>query len=427
MLYRRDRQPVEGLQAIEWANPSEGFRVLSHVQWPALVLVILTRAASIMTRLSPPPARPIRVAHVVLQLQTGGMEKLLVEFARHADRGRFDLHFVSLGGRGPVADEIEACGWSVNALHEPPGLRLGLVRRLGRLLAALKVQVVHTHNTKPLLYSAPAAWLAGARALVHTRHGQRFGAGRAETRLFRLASTCADAIVSVSEDASRLSRAEGLKPGKLRIIWNGIDVTRFAYAGPSPRGPVVMVGRLSPEKDVATLVRAFAVAARSEPELRLEIAGDGACRVDLERLTAELGLTGVVRFLGEVRDVPALLGRASLMVLPSLTEGISLTLLEAMARGLPVVATRVGGNPEVARDGETGLLVPPGDPEALAGAIARMHRDPDLARRMGEAGRLRVERHFDVRRMVADYEALYLGILAKNGRRRPAPGLAMCG
>jgi glycosyltransferase involved in cell wall biosynthesis len=170
------------------------------------------------------------------------------------------------------------------------------------------------------------------------------------------------------------------------------------------------VARLSPEKDIESLLKATALAAREDADLRLEVAGDGPCMAELRRAAAGFGIDGRVRFLGEVRDVPALLARAGLFVLPSRTEGVSLTLLEAMASGLAVVATRVGGTPEVVAHGETGLLVPPGDPAALAAAVLRLRRDAFERERMGRAGRLRVERRFDVRRMTAAYERLYLGL-----------------
>jgi glycosyltransferase involved in cell wall biosynthesis len=357
-----------------------------------------------------------RIVHLSLQLETGGMEKLLVEFARHADRGRFELGFVSLGTRGRLADDIEACGWPVEAMGEPPGLRPGLVLRLARLLRRWGTDVVHTHNTKPLIYAGPAARLAGIRQVVHTRHGQRFGAGRGDTALFRLAARTADRIISVSHDGERLSCQEGIATRKVATIWNGIDVEHFGYTGPRTGGPAVMVGRLSPEKDVKSLVRAAAIVVREHPSFRLEIAGDGDCLPDLKRLAEEIALDEHVRFLGEVRDIPTLLARASLFVLPSLTEGISLTLLEAMARGLPVVATRVGGNPEVVVDGQTGLLVPAGAPSELAAAMLQLCRATEDGRRMGLAGRVRVEQHFEVRRMVAEYENLYLEFGGRRGR-----------
>ena len=356
------------------------------------------------------------VAHMAAQLEMGGMEKLLVEFARHTDREAFDLHFISLGARGKLADDIEACGWKVTALNQAPGLRPGVVLKLARLFRRLGVDVVHTHNTKPFLYACPAARLARVSKVIHTRHGQRFGASRRDTILFRMLTHLADRVVCVSHDSANLSAAEGVAPDKIRTIWNGIDVARFNYVGPSPDGPVVMVSRLSPEKDVETLLRAAALAVRERFSFRLEIAGDGPCRPSLEQIARESNLEGCVRFLGEVRDVPALLARASLFVLPSLTEGVSLTLLEAMARGLPIVATRVGGNPEVVIEGETGVLVPAQDPAALARAMLQIQGDCDAGRSMGQAGRRRVEQHFDIRRMVSQYEDQYRAALGRGAR-----------
>ena len=366
----------------------------------------------------------LAIVHVVLQLETGGMEKLLVEFARHADRTQFDLHFISLTTRGPVAQELEALNWPVETLETAPGLRPGLVWRLSALLRRSGADVVHLHNSKPLIYGGPAARLVGVARVIYTRHGQRHQSSTSQTALFRLASHCADRIVCVSDDSRALSVQEGLLERKVSRIWNGIDTSRFAFAGPQTSGPAVMVGRLSPEKDVETLIRATARVVRSRPSFRLEIAGDGTCRSALGRLAGELGIENHVRFLGEVRDVATVLGRASMFVLPSLTEGISLTLLEAMARGLPVIATRVGGNPEVVSDGQSGLLVSPGAPGALADAILRLAGDTETSRRMGEAGRRRVERHFDARAMVRAYESLYRGASSTESCEVEMPGSA---
>jgi glycosyltransferase involved in cell wall biosynthesis len=188
---------------------------------------------------------------------------------------------------------------------------------------------------------------------------------------------------------------------------NGIDVSRFTYAGPHKGGPVVTVARPRPEKGLETLVRAAALAAAERPGFRLEVAGDGPCLLGLQKMVRTLGVGEHVRFLGEVRDVPSLLARASLFAQSSVEAGISRPLLEAMARGLPVVATRVGGNPEVVADGASGLLVPPGDPPALARAMLELGADRNRGRQMGLTGRRRVEQGFDVRQMVARYEALY--------------------
>jgi len=355
----------------------------------------------------PDPSK-IVVVHVVGQFEMGGMEKLLVEFARHADRERFALHFVAIGQRGVVSDELEALGWPVHAFDRGDGLHPGLVMRLARLFRQLNADVVHTHNTRPLMYAGPAACLARVKRVIHTRHGQRYGASRRETALFRLAALSVDRFVCVSRDSATITREEGISPRRIRTVWNGIDITRFPPATPERLGPFVAVGRFSPEKDFATLVRAAAIAARRDTSFRLDIAGDGICMPALKELVCELKVDGVVRLLGQLQDIPSLMSGAGAFVLSSLTEGVSLTILEAMSAGLPVVATRVGGNPEVVMDEETGFLVPPANPEALAVAMVKLWQNPEQRRAMGNAGRIRAEKYFDVRRMVAEYEQLYL-------------------
>jgi glycosyltransferase involved in cell wall biosynthesis len=369
-------------------------------------------------------SRPLTVVHLTLGLDVGGQEKLLVEFARHADRRRFALHFVSLTTRGALAGDLEACGWPVTALDAPSGLRPGLVAALARLLRRLRADVVHTHDDRPNIHGAPAARLAGVRRVIHTRHSQGTRLTPRQRWLVRAVSLCNDRFVCISRDSARHAVEAGVSRRRVVVLPNGIDLERFAHTGPDPAGPAVLVARLAPEKDIGTLLEAVALLGPSCPDFRLEIAGDGPCRTELVAQAGRLGLGEYVRFLGVVRDVPALLARARLFVLSSVTEGISLTLLEAMARGLPVVATDVGGNPEVIdagkstsrsakpqaadRDGDqTGLLVPARDPSSLADAVRRLWTDPETCARIGVAGRRRVERLFDVRRMVAEYEAMY--------------------
>src|SRR5947209_198050 len=149
--------------------------------------------------------RRLRVIHVTLGLEMGGQEKLLVEFARYADRQRFDLHFLSMSTRGRLADEIEVCGWPVTALEEPGGLRPGLVLRLARAFRRLGADVVHTHDDKPLLYGAPAARLARVPRVIHTRHGQSYFMRPRQARLMSLAARLADAFVCVSEESARVT------------------------------------------------------------------------------------------------------------------------------------------------------------------------------------------------------------------------------
>lgn len=350
----------------------------------------------------------LRIAHVTLGLDIGGQERLLVEMARHADHQRFDWTVVVLGPRGPLAAQLESIGVRVIALDAPGGFRPSLSRRLSRLYKQERYEVIHTHDDRPLIYGMPAAWWAGIKRRIHTHHHGRLPASRPHRILVRLSSRFAQRFVCVSEDSARYAIEQGISPSRVETLWNGIDVTRFAYQGPVDDGAIVTVARLSAEKDIANLIRAAAIVTRPHPESRFEIAGDGPSRAELEKLIVELKVESHVRLLGAVDDIPALLARARLFVLPSQTEGISLTLLEAMARGLPVIATQVGGNPEVVQPGVTGLLVPPRDAEALAQAIVTMLGDPVRGRAMGLAGRQRVETCFDIRKMTARYEAMYL-------------------
>jgi glycosyltransferase involved in cell wall biosynthesis len=349
----------------------------------------------------------LRVAQLTLGLEVGGQERLLVEMARHRDRARFDWTVIVLGPRGTLADAIEAVGVRVLPLDVPDGFRPSLWRQLARLFRQERFDVVHTHDDRPLLYGMPAAWWAGVPKRIHTHHhGQLAHIPWRQRFLLRQASRFAEHFVCVSHDSARYMIDQGVAAPRVQTLWNGIDLTRFAYHGPCDDGPIVTVARLSPEKDIANLLHAVRLVIAAFPDVRFEIAGDGPCRDELMQLARQLHVSEDVVFLGEVRDVPALLARAKLFVLPSQSEGISLTLLEAMACGLPVVTTHVGGNPEVVEAGITGLLVPARDPEALAQAIGVVG-DPERGRAMGVAGRQRVENCFDIRKMMARYEALY--------------------
>jgi len=354
--------------------------------------------------------RRLRITHVVLQLHTGGMEKMLVEFARHADRERFHLRFICLGDRGVVADEIADQGWEVKCLGYQPGLQPDIISGLAREFIRGRADVIHTHNNVPLLYGSLAARLAGGPSVLQTRHGQALGTSYRHRTAVRIASLLTRRVVCVSDNARHLSAAEGIPQRKLMVIRNGIDTTRFKFRGPATHGPAVAVGRQVPAKGGDTLIRAVAYIVRKHRDFVLEIAGDGPARPMLQQLAHELGVNQHIKFLGEVHDIPALLARASVLIQASLSEGIPLTVLEAMACGLPVVATSVGGTPEVVEDGVTGRLVPPGDPISLAHRISQFWPASDHTRSMGRAGRERVERWFDIRNMVAQYEALYLQI-----------------
>lgn len=360
--------------------------------------------------------RPVRVCHVSLTLKTGGLERLLADIARLHDDG-CRPEFVAMTEVGRFADVIRDAGCPVHQLKAAG--RFGQVRQLVRLFRAGRFDVVHTHNTYPHIYGSIAARLAGVPFVVNTRHGQRAGHGWKSRVQFRWASHLVDRIIAVSDDAAQLCvKADGVAGRKVVRIWNGIDSGDFSFTGPGSKPVAISVARLSAEKDFPTLLRAIAIARQDIPDLELKLVGDGPERGRLEQLSQELNLTQCVEFLGERHDVSALLARAGFFVTASLTEGISLTLLEAMAVGLPVIATAVGGNSEIVDAPRTGCLVSPGCPTELAAGIVAMCLQPQHWLAMGQAGRDRVEQHFEIRRMVTDYEQLYRELLSAKGSNR---------
>ncbi len=360
--------------------------------------------------------RPLRVCHVSLTLKTGGLERLLADFARHHDRSLCEMEFLAIREIGRFADVIRATNCRLHVLS--PAGRLGQLRQMARLFRNGGFDVVHTHNTYPHLYATLAARWAGIPVVIQTRHGQRAGHGWKSRTQYRWAAKWVDRVVAVSQDAANLTiRPDGIPAAKVQTIWNGIDLDDFEYRGPGPDPVLISVARLSAEKDFPTLLHAMKRAVAQFPALKLRLIGDGPEREKLESLTRELGLTDCVKFHGDCRDVPAKLAEAACFVSASLTEGISLTLLEAMAVGLPVIATAVGGNPEILVDGVTGRLTPPRDPAQLAEAIVSLVRRPETWHSWGRAGRRRVEQHFDVRRMVAEYQSLYAELAGRAAKK----------
>ena len=367
--------------------------------------------------------RPVRVCHVSLTLGTGGLERLLAGLARHHNREICQLEFLALADGGRFAEEIRDAGCDVFVLgeaaeeqiheqqtvhREVSSSRLSRIVQMRRRFADRRYDIVHTHNIYPHLYATVAARWAGVPVVINTRHGQRVGHGWKSRCLFRLASRWVDRIVAVSDDAARLCvQVDGIPIHKVTRIWNGIDTQAFAESAHRREPIAISVARLSPEKDFPTLLAAIVLAQRFVPNLRLRIVGDGPERSRLQSLSERLGIADRVQFLGERTDVAQQLAEAGFFVTSSRSEGISLTLLEAMACGLPVVATDVGGNAEIVGDAALGQLVPPANPKRLAEAIVELCGRVDQWPAMGSAARRSVAQRFDARRMVSDYEQLY--------------------
>jgi sugar transferase (PEP-CTERM/EpsH1 system associated) len=377
-------------------------------------------AGNIVRRPRPDPPmalpRPVHVAHVIHRLDYGGLENGVVNLVNGLPHDAVRHSLVCLTTASDFRRRIRRPDVAVYELRKQPGQDPGAYLRLWRLLRQLAPDVVHTRNTG-VMDCAVVAWAAGVPVRVHGCHGfdvdDLHGTRPRRRRLRRACDRFVDHYVTVSRQlADWLMTTDGVAPGRITQIYNGVDLGRFVLPVRTGGDFVVgTVGRLQAVKDQATLLRATARLLEREPglraRLRLRLVGDGAERGPLERLARELGIAGSTTFTGFRDDIPAELARLDVFVLPSLNEGISNTVLEAMACATPVIATAVGGNPELVTEGETGFLVAVGDEQALAERLGRYAADPALRARHGQAGRARVERDFSIPRMLADYAAFY--------------------
>ncbi len=353
-------------------------------------------------------AEKIRICHVSMCLTTGGLERLLVEFARRTNTQQYDLQFAVLGDVGQPAEDIAALGKTVSQINIGKSGRWSQFSNLKKLFVDQRIDIVHSHNTYAHFYASVAGYLAGVPVILNTQHGRGCGNTLKQRGHFLLANRLAHQILAVSEDSAKICRKQDpFSRSRIAALWNGIDLDRFRFHGPQRKPHAISVARLSPEKDFPTLLQATRLVVNQYPDFKLTLVGDGQERSSLEKLCSELNLNSQVTFLGERCDVPELLKQAGLFVSSSSTEGISLTLLEALAVGLPIITTDVGGNPEIIEQDVTGYLVPSGNPQQLAEAICSHLERPETWDTMANAGRASVEKKFHINRMIKDYEDLY--------------------
>ena len=370
----------------------------------------------------------MRIAHILSSFGMGGQERVALDLASGQRAAGHRVMAVSLAGgaEGPLARDFREQGVEVVTVPKSSGFDPALAVRLASLFRREQVEVVHTHNPQPLLYGAMGGRLAGA-VVVHTKHGANPDQGRRLT-LRRLGGRLAHAYVAVSQATADVARAKReCSEEKLVVIDNGIDLSRFhadldarasvrAELGiPAEACVVISVGRVAPEKAHADLVMAMAPLLSDAVEL--VIAGDGSSMERVRDAVARNNVGKHVHLPGSRRDVPRLLASADVFAMSSITEGLPLVLPEAMASGLPIVSTAVGGIPTVVDEGVTGFLVPAGDSVAMRDRISTLVLDPALRTRMGERARAIALQRYSAERMVSDYLALYESLLPMSHRR----------
>ncbi|WP_280154028.1 TIGR03088 family PEP-CTERM/XrtA system glycosyltransferase [Piscinibacter sp. XHJ-5] len=383
-----------------------------------------------------PDPRPL-IAHVLHRFDTGGLENGVVNLINRLPSDRFRHAIVALTEITEFRRRIERDDVQFVALNKPPGQGLWTFPRMRGVLRGLQPAVVHTRNLGALEMAAPAAW-AGVPVRIHGEHGWDIGDPDGRSVKFRITRRVyrpfVHQYVALSQQLQRyLLDNIGVAPERVVQLYNGVDTQRFRPAS-GARPPIAgipfagstlwligTVGRLSPIKDQVLLARAFVRALEWAPQakahLRLVLAGSGPLRSEVERVLADAGVGELAWLAGDRSDVPDIMRGLDAFALPSLAEGISNTILEAMASGLPIVATSVGGNVELLQDGATGRLVPPQDVDAMARALLDDWRDPDAARQRGRRARHDVERRFSLDGMVAAYGDLYDRLLAQAAAR----------
>lgn len=360
------------------------------------------------------------VAHVIYRLDYGGLENGVVNLVNRIPASRYRQAIVCLAGVGhEFRRRIRRDDVEVVSLDKRPGKDPAAYGRMWRVLRRLRPTIVHTRN----LGTVDMQWVAVAAGVprrVHGEHGWEAADPRGlDPRSLRIRRACRPAIhryVPMSRDLARwLEAAVHVRPSRIRQAYNGVDTERFrpATLRAATGGPVRIgtVGRLDPVKNHATLLRAVRTILDRRPELdaalRLTVVGDGPERAALEALAGDLGLLRHVEFTGTRDDTASILPAFDVFVLPSVNEGISNTILEAMASGLPVVAARVGGNPELVVHGETGLLYEPDAADGLVAVLERYIGDPGLRLAHGAAGRRRAQENFSLDAMVQRYLDIY--------------------
>jgi glycosyltransferase involved in cell wall biosynthesis len=371
----------------------------------------------------------IKLLQMLTNFHIGGTERQVANLALGIDSSRFDLHLACLRHSGELLAELETLRvprseFRIGRLYSPKTIWQGI--RLAHYVRRNLIQIVHSYGFYPNVFTVPVARMAGASIVVASIRNTVDLLTPMQRRLQKLVCRLADCIL-VNADAIRENLIEqGYDRSKIVVIRNGITMEKFREAR---RGAVIreelgfpasarLVGvfsRLNRMKGIEYFLDAARVVAERFPDVCFLVVGDGAIKGELEEQARRLGLAQRIVFTGFRSDVPDLLMEAAISVLPSLSEGTSNTLLESMAAGIPVVATRVGGNPEVIEDGVSGLLVPPRDSTALAAVIGRLLEDEELALGLGQAGIRRVAELFSIEGSIDQTEHLYQRLVEAKG------------
>jgi L-malate glycosyltransferase len=362
------------------------------------------------------PAEPIRILQLLQGLAIGGIERMVLDLVFACPPPDFETRFCTFDREGQLAREVTERGMEIHFRKRHGSLDARFVFWLAAILRRHRIRILHAHNATAFFYGAAAATLAPGTRFLYTEHDRAFPTSWRERGLHALLARRVNAVVTVSSTLrDNLVRYEGFPRDRVHVIKNGVRLRPAGQSRASMRAALDLgdrptagiIARIAPVKNHALLLESWKQVVERIPDAVLLVVGNGSQEPRIRSLAGELGLGDTVRFLGFRLDIPEILQALDVFVLSSLSEGLSLTLLEAEAAGLPIVATQVGGNPEVVDDGKSGILVPSGEPVALADALARLLQDPTLRARMGATGRDIYRGQFTLDSMVRGYQRLY--------------------
>jgi glycosyltransferase involved in cell wall biosynthesis len=377
---------------------------------------------------------PVPLALVMTSFDPGGTERQMIELVKRINRRRWTIHLACFHARGAWLERAAANAASLTEFPITSFRHASTIRQaraFGRWCRDLGVTIVHAADPYANVFALPAAAAADVPVRLGSRRDINPGKTLGQIALQRAAYACAHRVIANSRAAFNRLRAEGVSPRKITIIPNGVDTDTFRINGcvrdadaglpQCKRRRVLMVANLRPEKGHDTLIDAASAVLRIFPDATFTIAGDGTERDRLEAYAAQRGVSGAFSWLGHCDDVAAVVATSDIFVLPSRTEAFPNALLEAMAAGLPCVATRVGGIPEIISDGRTGLLIRVGDSSDLAGALCRLMSDATLFANLGAAASQEVAACYSLERMTAAFEAVYAAEIERRhgSERRP--------
>lgn len=376
----------------------------------------------------------MRIVQLIDSLDYGGAEQVVANLSTRQSLDGDSVRLVCLRTLGPQPVNVHPlidAGVEIITLDKPPGFHLETLRRLIAYLKRERIEVIHTHNHMVHHYGAIAGRVAGTPVILNTLHGtSSLRMPLWSKALYWFSCLMGNAVVCVCQQVYDVFRKGFILPdGAVLVVDNGIDLSRFTAIRRDDAAGIAVcgtIGRLDPVKDHETLLKAFAMVTRKCPNAELRLLGDGAIRPELERLAESLSITDAVHFDGFSLDTARFLAGLGIYVISSRSEGLPLTLLEAMGAGLPVVSTAVGGVPEIVRGAGCGWLCAAEDSHALARVIEEAIQAPDLAMR-GERGRRFAADHYSVERMSKDYGRVYQSIYSRSrglaGARKLDSGL----